>query len=24
VRRRTESSPFGRAFFVISEGLGVI
>ncbi len=24
VRRRTESSPFGRAFFVIAEGLGVI
>jgi predicted nucleotidyltransferase len=23
VRRRTESSPFGRAFFVISEGLGI-
>ncbi len=24
VRRRTASSPFGRAFFVIAEGLGVI
>ena len=24
VRRRTESSPFGRAFFVIAEGLGVV
>ncbi len=24
VRRRTDSSPFGRAFFVIAEGLGVI
>jgi predicted nucleotidyltransferase len=24
VRRRTEPSPFGRAFFVIAEGLGVI
>jgi hypothetical protein len=24
VRRRTEPSPFGRAFFVIAEGLGVV
>jgi predicted nucleotidyltransferase len=24
VRRRTESSPFGRAFFVIAEGLGIV
>lgn len=24
VRRRTESSPFGRAFFVIAEGLGIL
>jgi hypothetical protein len=24
VRRRTASSPFGRAFFVIAEGLGVV
>ena len=23
VRRRTESSPYGRAFFVIAEGLGI-
>jgi putative nucleotidyltransferase-like protein len=24
VRRRTESSPYGRAFFVIAEGLGIV
>ena len=24
VRKRTESSPFGRAFFVIAEGLGIV
>ena len=24
VRRRTDSSPFGRAFFVIAEGLGIL
>jgi putative nucleotidyltransferase-like protein len=24
VRRRTENSPFGRAFFVIAEGLGIV
>ena len=24
VRRRTETSPFGRAFFVIAEGLGIV
>jgi hypothetical protein len=24
VRKRTESSPYGRAFFVIAEGLGIV